>query len=169
MGITSRSYDPLEPHAGEFRIRLKYTFDDGRVFKYGPFHVVNEAEAEVRLLAQEPIMLADVQAQDAATVADADGTITGTTGQATEEQVAWDYLKKAMRTEDPYHAYRKLKKAQDHFTAKGWSAAQIKANLGITNAQWSVIVTRWQYLNGDTATLQAYESIRASDPGTGEL
>ena len=165
MPISSSS-KTISGHGSRFRARFSYVFADGVVLTTGPHNVESDAAADALMLANEPKVEAHKSAMEAeATVAN-DGTIEDK-NDATREHIARDYLKKGMREKDPYHAYFKLKKPIEWLQAQGWSPAQIKLRLLITDEQWDAINARYAYLQLDPQTMQGYESIRENDPGKG--
>jgi hypothetical protein len=147
---------------------LKYIFDDGREIIIGPLHVADQASADQKLIDLEPDVLISAQEADAQLAVDNDSVI-DQSGEASNKQVARQYLKIAMSETDLYRAYQKLKKANDFIDVQGWSNAQVKSNLSITDDQWSAIVARYQYLSLNAADIQNYHTLTLNDPGTGDM
>jgi hypothetical protein len=130
--------------------------------------VANEIEANAKLLELELGVLESIQNSDADDAVNSDLEI-GSVKQASNKQVARQYLKTAMLTVDPYAAYLKLKKANDYFAAQSWTNADIKAFLSLSDSQWSSVVTRFQYLVSNLPALLEYQDVLDNDPFTGEL
>lgn len=168
MAIISKIISEITPHLDRFRVRLKYTFTDGRIINIGPFFVQSQNDAEQVLIDRESNVLSSMQDTDAESAVDNDLDI-NQSGEASNKQVARQYLKRAMQNEDPNIAYLKLKKAQDYFILQGWSDAQIKSNLNITDIQWSTIVIRYQYLCNNLTAMQDFQDVLSSDTGVSDL
>ncbi len=162
MPVVSREISHSSPHSQRLRIRLAYTFDGGRVITRGPMFVADQAAADARLLALEPDVLASVQAQDAEAVELSDSSITDT-AEASRQQIARQYLHRAMQEDDPYIALNKIRKAQTFFQAQGWTVSQIKLQLNISDALWDKITARYSYLQSVEQTLIDYQAILVDD------
>jgi hypothetical protein len=163
MSIVDSQISDISQHGDGFRARFRYELSDGRVVEIGLINVSSELEAGQKLVEKEQEVLASIQLSDAETAVYLDSDIQSS-GQASAKQVARQYLKDAMMTEDPYSAHKKLKKADNYIDGRGWTASQIKTNLNMSDDQWSAIVTRYQYLSSNESALDAYELIRQSDP-----
>ena len=93
----------------------------------------------------------------------------GISGNATLKQVARAWLKSAMQEEDPYESHRKLRKFIEFKNTLGWTLAQVKNHLELTDEQYDLISNRYSYLHPSEATLELYNTIRISDEHRLEL
>jgi len=161
MPIDSSS-KTVTAHGSRFRARFAYLFADDVIVNTGPHNVVSEAAADTLMAVNEPDVLLHKQQFEADREATADDPIVAQ-ADATEEMVCREYLRIGMQEQDPFRAYKKLKKPIDWLIAKGWSPTEIKANLQLTDEQWDRITSRYTYLQLDPTTMVAYEAIRAGD------
>lgn len=149
-------------HIDGIRARFEITLTDGRTIQYGPRHYVDSiaASADISQIESEvESFISDTDAEEAET----DNVGIQAHNTASLITVARQYIKRSMAEEDPYTAYARLKTFLDYKTAQGWTNAQVKSNLSLTDAQWDLIANRWTYLNTNSTTLLDYETVRDGD------
>ena len=156
MSITSQ----LSAHGSGFRARFVITLADGREIHRGPVPVADQAAADARAITLEADVILSIIERDTEEAVDADNEIV-VHRSATAKQVARQFLKRAFLTTDPIKSYLRLKKFNDYRIAQGWTVAQTKAQLNISDAQWSRLVAKWTYLSDATRlqTMQDYNLI----------
>jgi hypothetical protein len=163
MPIILQEIVEVLPHTGKFRGRFKYTFDDGREVFRRHINLDNDTTAATTAMGDladsafkeiERIDLNEAIEQDLPIAAYKEASLL---------KVARQYIKKAMAEDDPYVSYLKLKKANDYIIAQGWTNAQVKSQLNLTEAQWSAIKDRYLYLSGNSANLVSHDTIKAGD------
>lgn len=104
---------------------------------------------------------------DAQEASESDGEVVAN-DNATIEDVAYAYLKKAYSLPDPYESYLKFDKFNNYRVSKGWSTSQVVAGLasvGLTQEEWDLILARYTYLsNAQRVTaMQDYQAVKAGD------
>lgn len=98
------------------------------------------------------MVLAQFKLQDAGEGIDADTDIAANK-EATAQEKAVAYLRRAWQEEDAYKAYRLLDRFDIYRQAQGWPLNQVQSNLaaaGLTVDEWDSIKTAYQYLSGGT-------------------
>lgn len=98
------------------------------------------------------MVLASFKQQDAGEGVDADTDIAANK-EATQQDKAVAYLRRAWQEQDAYQAYRLLDRFNTYRQAQGWTLNQVQANLasaGLTVAEWDSIKTAYQYLSAGT-------------------
>jgi len=158
MPIVSREITDLTGHGERFRMRCQYVFDDDRVVDRYAGHVNSPAEADQLLIDLEPQVLAAEQARDSEEAERNDRDITAR-GQASLRQIARQYLRRAMEEPDPFISLKKLQRVNTFFTAQGWSQAQIKSRLDLTDTQWSKMVSKFIYLTSKEQILIDHQAV----------
>lgn len=168
MPIIDRQITHSSAHSGRLRIRCTYFFSDGRESTLGPMYVANQLAADTKLIALEPEVLASIQNQDAEDSERNDLAIEDSAGESTLKQRAIQYLKRAMSEDDPFIAFSKLDRFNTFRTNQGWTVAQVKAQLNLTDDQWNKIITRYSYLQANEQALINYNLIVDGDTVRGE-
>ena len=112
------------------------------------------------------MVLASFKQQDAEEGVDADTDIAANK-EATQQEKAVAYLRRAWQEDDAYQAYRILDRFNTYRNAQGWTLDQVQANLaaaGLTVTEWDSIKTAYQYLSGGTrpADMAAHAVIQAN-------
>jgi len=151
-------------HAGGNRAHVKYTFASGLV-RQRPLRNAGIDKASALTFAQSLIPEAEERQQerDAENAYHSDQLIETDAGESTMQQRAIAYLENAMREDDSIIAYHKLKRFNDFRTNQGWTVAQIKAQLNITDNQWDTMTTRYTLLDSNSANITAFEALRDAD------
>jgi hypothetical protein len=163
MAVVSKEIVEVVAYESWFRGRFKYTFSDGRVVFKRHINMANDTtEPAIQLDNLEASAVAEISRVDSTEAVFNDEPIV-VYKEATAKQIAKEYLRNAMREEDSALAYKKLKKADDYITANGWTPAQVKAQLGLTDKQWTAVKDRFQYLSTSAVDLNSYETIHDGD------
>lgn len=162
MTITNRQIINSTQQGERLRVSLQYDFSSGLPAILNGIYVSDQSEADQKLIDVEPTVLIKRQESDAE-AAEEGGDNIEATGEAGLNQIARQYLKRAMNEVDPYISLIKLKRANNKFTELGWTNGQIKSELGLTDNQWNLIKARYQYLGGVEAILIAYQDVINSE------
>jgi len=149
--VNSQIYS-VSRRATGFKVRFMFTLDDGRKETAGPFNIPTIVAAEAMMTGMVSYIESHVEEMDAGETVSNDSPISS-------KADAKQYLRQAMSEEDIIVAYKMLKKANDHITSKGWTNAQVKAQLNLTDDQWTAIVERYQYLNFHLPTILAFDAL----------
>lgn len=162
MPIVKSEYTTTE-HRDGLRARYVCTLTDGHVSEPSPSGgLADEAAVLTKQAEVEAEVIESAQERDAVKTEYEDGDISDS-GEASQVQVARQYLRRAMGEEDPLLALRKLEKVQSFFAAEGWTPAQIRTRLNITSRQWTEITTRLSYLKANEQVLIDYKAVLAGD------
>lgn len=159
MALISSELAEYTRHKDRNRARYRFVFDN-RTVDIGPIFVADEAEANAKLAEIEAMAIEQAKKLDASALTDIVDS-----GEATKADVAKLFLQRAMSEPESYKAYAKLKQFNEYRIAQGYTFPQVKAALNIPDEQWDKIVARWQHLDANSATIEAYAAIAASDPG----
>ena len=89
-------------------------------------------------------------------------------GESTLQQRARQYLKRAMAEDNPIIAFSKLDRFNTFRTNQGWTVAQVKAQLNLTDPQWAAISARYGYLDVNKLTLINYQAVVDGDTIRGD-
>jgi len=157
--IVSKTYKSWEylftHHRKRIRVRAEFTFDDGSKVRTGPDVLESESEIEAHLDSKEPRLVEKKANREAEEDVRQDR-------QAKAKNVK-EFLRSAMEEKDPAIALRQINKAQAFFADNGWTPAQIKSRLNISDDQWSGIIARRNHLNSNAQTLIDYQAVLAGD------
>jgi len=150
-------------HKGGNRAAVEYTFASGhiepkRISNAG----VDESAALTAAINNIPNVEGSISGLDAEKAEHNDSDIVAT-GEASMQQVARQYLKRAMREDDPIIAFSKLDKFNTFRNNQGWTAAQVKAQLNLNDDQWNKITTRYSYLLASQQVLIDYQTVVSGD------
>ena len=151
---------------GSRRGTVRLTFADGRVFQRRLVAV--DATAWANLLLD---IVSEQEAKVAKDDADAESRNDNeilAVKEASQEQVALAYLRRAYEIGDPYLAYLKFARFNDYRLSKGWSLNQVVAGLasvGLTETEWLDMKARHQYLSQSSrvTAMVAYLSVVDGD------
>lgn len=148
---------------GQYRARVEFEFDDGRI-KQKTLRAPNEAAWNALLATINDRMQEGQAENDAAEIDDFDADIAAV-GQASIQQRAVAYIRRALQQRQAYDAYRLLDRFNQFRLAQGWSINQVQANLasaGLTEKEWNRARDAFQYLNAGTrpADMLAYKDIQ---------
>ena len=134
--------------AGVLRGTVDITITDGRVFRR-LLSAISQVDWDAKLAALGDDQLEKVARQDADAESDNNNEIAAVK-EASREQVALAYLRKAYSLGDPYKAYIKFDRFNDYRLDKGWSLNQVVTNLaavGLEQAEWDLMEARYIYLS----------------------
>ena len=152
---------------GEHRGTLEFIFDDGRVFTRNVR--AEDAQAWANLAVDLPAQIESlVQADDAEEAVEADEEV-APYKQASREQLALAYLRRAHQNEDPYRAYLQFSRFNDWRLAQGYNLNQVAdalADVGLTQDEWDLMLAAYQYLSNAArvTAMEAYQSIKNGWP-----
>jgi len=149
VSIDVRDGDPTIQASGEHRGTVTATFADGRIVERNLR--APDADAWNDKIAA---ISAEIQAQQE--VSDADSGVSPdaevvANGEASIEQRAVAYLRRAWQEENCRDAYLLFDKFNDFRLARGWNLNQVQAGLmgaGLTVEEWDSMKTAYQYLAG---------------------
>ena len=153
--------------SGEYRGMLEFIFDDGRVITRNVRAPDATAWANLSVdLADE--VEAQVQEQDAEEAVDADEEVQPYK-QASREQLALAYLRRAHRNEDPYRAYLQFSRFNDWRLAQGYNLNQVAgalADVGLEQEEWDAMLAAYQWISNAArvTAMEAYQSIKNGWP-----
>lgn len=145
---------------------IEFTLDDGRVIRRNVR--APDATAWANLLIDLPAEVeAKIELDDAEIASNTDNEITAVL-EASQEQVALAYLRRAYQIGNPYLAYLKFDRFNDYRLVKGWSLTQVVSGLssvGLTQEEWDEMLERYQYLSNSTriTAMQAYQGVLSGD------
>jgi len=160
--IVSKQIISSSQQGSRLRVRLMYVFSDGREVTLSGIYVNDQDAADQKLIDLESIVLFKTQELDAEKSEDQDSAIVDT-GEASQKQIAKQYLIRAMQEKDPFISLNKLTKVLNFITNQGWTPTQIKTALNLTNDEWDKITTRYNYLKSVEAALINYQDIINSE------
>lgn len=164
MALVSSETIETTQHRSGARARYRYTFDNGRVVNLGPCFLQSLDDVESIRISLESKALSIAKRKDAEPILRSDSSVSAI-GEATKRDVARQFLEKAMKETDTSKAYLKLKRFNEFRVSEGYTVAQVKAALNITDSQWDKIIARWTHLNGNSSAIEAYIAIAGNDPG----
>jgi len=151
-------------HVGGNRASAIFLLDSGEPVDR---RIRNAGNNEAAALAKANEMITDVdlsiQQRDAERAGNENADIAAS-GTATKKQVAIRRIKSFVEEKNPIAALRKIRKIVSFIVAEGWTAAQIKTQLNITSAQWSVITAKRDYLLANQVTIDAFEVVQNGVP-----
>ena len=162
MPIIDRRIYRSTPHSGRLKVKFRYTFTDDHIEQAGPLFVADQAAAEAKLLSTEAHILKRVQDRHARNAVDNDRDV-AVSGEASLKQVAKQYLIAFMQEQDRVIALRHIKKIMQFITVQGWTAAQVKGQLNITDEQWTRIVARRDYLLANEQLIADSANLESGD------
>jgi len=151
----------LTNHLPHVRVKYKTTLDDGRSIVSASIRSANATAAAAYIPTIQAILVSQMEDIDADEVIDVLGTV-GSNKTASAKKVAKRYLKRAMQS-NSLEAYEKLNAFNDYRIAQGWTPAQVKAQLNLTNAQFNDIISRFTYLNSNSTKLDDYKVVIDGD------
>ena len=159
--------DPVIKSSGEHVGAVFVTFTDGRVVK----KVVRASDADdwADKIANVGAVVQQSQAEaDAEEIVENDDEILADYKEATRNQQALAYLRRAMQTGDPHRAYLKMSRFNDYRLLRGWNLNQVESALageGLTPEEWQDMRDRFQYLsnNARVTAMEAYQGVLAGD------
>ena len=165
VSIDVRDGDPTVQASGQHRGTVDATFDDGRVvsrnFRAPDLDAWNDlvAAAQATIQAQQEV-------QDAEDGVGPDTEVTAHK-EASIEQRAVAYLRRAWQEENCRDAYLLFDKFNDYRLAKGWNLNQVQAGLasaGLGVEEWEEMKTAYTYLNGAgrPAIMNDYQTIQGN-------
>ena len=157
MSIDSSQITDLSPRRGGFRARFAYTFTDGRTFTRGPVNVSSSEEAENKLAAIEPSVLASVQQNDAQEAVKAG--VQSAHKEATEPQVLYAWLLAGFDEPEHYKAYHFMKDIGPALLSLGYTDEQYSMMLGTSVEDATASREYWEFLDANSATILAYGAI----------
>ena len=155
--------------------RFETTLDDGRIKRIR----IPVDEADITLYeggnsAALDSYIADAQARVIARVKDQDANnnispdvAVAAETEATIQDRAVAYLRKAWREENAYDGYLLFDRFNDYRQSQGWTLDQVQANLasaGLTDEEWTSMRSAYEYLNGGKRpnTMSSYQTIQAN-------
>ena len=158
MALISSELAEYSRHKGRNRARYRFTFDN-QVIEIGPVFVGDEVEANAKLSELEPQAIEQAKKRDAGRLSEIVDS-----GETSKVDVARMFLRQAMSEPEPYIAYRKLKRFNEFRISQGYTVAQVKNAMKITDKQWQKITARWRHFNQNAAAIEAYQNIVSDDP-----
>jgi len=151
-------------HVGGNRAIAQFTLDSSELVDK---RISNAGADEAAALTKAISMISDVdlsiQQRDAER-AEAENTDIADSGTATKKQVAIQYIKSFVEERNSIISLKKIRKIVSFITNEGWSAAQVKAQLNITDAQWTVITTKRDYLLANQDAIDTFEIVQNGVP-----
>ena len=167
QSVDVRDGDPTIQADGQHRGLVVVTFTDGRIVE----RFVNAADADewADKIANISARVQEEQSQqDAEEAVENDEEILADYKEATRNQQAVAYLRRAMEQGDPYIAYLKFSRFNDYRLSQGWNLNQVEAALaseGLTSEEWQDMRDRFQYLSNAArvTAMEAYQSVLAGD------
>lgn len=158
---------PNVQNNGEYRGRLQFIFDDGRTVERNVRAA--DGNAWANLIVDLPAEVEQwMRQQDAGAAAEGDTEIVDAEpGQATREEIAVAYLRKAYSLESPYEAFLKFDRFNNYRLQRGWNINQVVTGLasaGMTQEEWDVLQSSYQYLSNPArvTAMEAYQPIVAN-------
>lgn len=149
MALTSEILINRPDRPGTLRIREKHTDSLGRVYTKS-YNVENTADVNA-LLAQHAAEFQElISNRDAKEFVDQGSPITADYKEASIKLIALNFLRRALKKEDPYIAYLRFDRFNDYRLAQGWTINQVVTQLssvGLTAEEWEKMKTRYQYLS----------------------
>lgn len=152
---------------GQHRGTLEFTFGDGRVVTRNVR--APDAAAWANLAVDLATQVeAQQQEQDADEAVEANEEVLPYK-EASREQLALRYLRRAHADEDPYRAYLKFSRFNDWRLAQGYSLNQVTtalASVGLTEDEWTAMRDAYVWLSnaGRVTAMQAYQDVQAGWP-----
>ena len=144
-----RDGDPVEEAGGIFAGIVIFTFSDGREVQK---RVVAKSlqEWSNKIIDLPDIVEAEVARADAESDLSDDEEIAAK-GEATREQRALAYLRKAYSLDDPYKAFLLFDRFNEFRVQRGWSLDQVESQLagvGLGAEEWAAMRAAYTYLAG---------------------
>lgn len=130
--------------------RLRFIFDSGAVV----LRKINAADAAEWTALQTsliPVVESEKAIADAVSSVSDDVDIEAAeSGEATKEQTAVAYLRRAYSVKEPYKAFKLFDRFNAYRLSKNWPVSQVAARLadaGLTASEWDDMLAAYQYLN----------------------
>jgi len=161
MPIVQSEISEHSKQAVGYRVKFKYTFDDGRYKTVGPIRVNSLDEAETKLIENKSSVqqsMIDSDAQEAK----AQGLKTAYK-EASQANVYYAYLFEGYNTDDPLEAYELMQPVAPDILALGLTVEQMATmfNQDIETAQ--SVLDKWGYLDSNSETILAYKTVKAGE------
>jgi len=163
QSIDVRDGDPTQQASGEYRGTVDATMTDGRLITKNLRAPTLDAWNDKIANVQDEIE-AQVSQRDAEDGISPDDEITAN-GDASIEQRAVAYLRRAWQEERPRDAFLLFDRFNDFRNQKGWNLNQVQAGLasaGLGVEEWNDMSAAYQYLSGAgrPSTMNDYEAIQ---------
>ena len=151
----------LTHHLPHVRVKYKTLLDDGRSIVGGTIRLADTTAANDYIPTAQAFLVSQIEDIDADELID-QLAIVGSNKTASAKKVAKRYLKRAMQS-NSLEAYEKLNAFNDYRVAQGWTPAQVRNQLNLTNAQFNAIISRFTYLNSNSTKLEDYQTVIDGD------
>ena len=170
MPITDTNVVSLEVDAstGEHRGTLQFIFNSGEFNVERDYNAIDNVEWSNLILDMPAIIEEEIQQKHAEEAVEQDIEVQNYR-EAGKKQVALKYLRNAHQQDDPYIAYLKFSKFNDHRVAEGLTLNQVQAYLasvGLEAEEWIALKDAYQWVaQADRVNaMLAYQGVLAGWP-----
>ena len=139
---------------GRLRVRLKYTFEDGREFNIGFIYAEDEEHANSLLITKADELNRSVKKSDAQDATE--NNIQTAHKDASQEDVYFAYLFDGYTNEDVLESYNLMSKVAPQILSLGLTVEQMAALFGETVEMAQAVFDKWTYLDSNKEVIIAY-------------
>ena len=156
--ISSEVIDQSLQASGNYRVRFKYTFQDGREYIIGPISASSQEQINQLLIDKEDPLVSSVKQSDAQEAQSKSIKVAYMT--ASQSDVYYAYLFAGYNVDEPLESYLLMEPVAQEILDLGMTVEQMAALFGEELSVAQGVFDRWAYLESNEAEILAYKIVK---------